>query len=101
MSGTFGEEDVLIHQRCMIRPKVFHPVILIEKNYLKKSFYLLQSHLGFGRDEVFSFLTLYALLISFKGQNNAIEFLYKIVELKTRFCLLKFLGATSPETPQI
>ena len=70
--GTFGEEDVLIHERCIIRPKVFHPVILIQKNYLKKSFHLHQSHFGFGRDEVFSSWTLYALLISSKGQNNAI-----------------------------
>ena len=51
--GTFGEEDVLIHKRCIIRPKVFHPVILIQKNFLKKSFHLHQSH--FGRDEAFSF----------------------------------------------
>ena len=42
-------------------------------------------------DEVFSSWTLYALLKSSKGQNTAISFLCKIVELKTRFCLLKFL----------
>ena len=54
--GTFGEEDVLIHKRRpIIRPKVFHPVILIQKNYLKKSFHLHQSHFGLGRDKVFSF----------------------------------------------
>ena len=38
MPGTFGEEDVLIHKRCTIRPKVFHLVILIQKNYLKNPF---------------------------------------------------------------
>ena len=54
MPGTFGEEDVFIHKRCIIRPKVFHPVILIKKNYLKKSFHLHQPHFDFGRDEVFS-----------------------------------------------
>ena len=53
--GTFGEENVCIHKRCIIRSKVFHPVILIQKNYLKKSCHLHQSHFGFGRDEVFSF----------------------------------------------
>ena len=47
------QEDVLIHKRCMIRPKVFHPVILKQKNYLKKSSYLHQPHFGFGRDEFF------------------------------------------------
>ena len=35
MPRTFGEEDVLIHKRCIIRPKVFHPVVLTQKNYLK------------------------------------------------------------------
>ena len=40
VSGTFGKEDVLIYKRCIIRPKVFHPVILTEKNYLKKFLYL-------------------------------------------------------------
>ena len=54
MPGTFGEEDVLIHKRCIIQPKVFHPIILIQKNYLKKSLHLHQSHFVFGRDEVFS-----------------------------------------------
>ena len=49
-----------------------YTVILIQKNYLKKSFHLHQSHFGFGRDDVFSFWALYALLISSKGQNNAI-----------------------------
>ena len=34
----FGEEDVLIHKRCIIRPKVFHLIILIQKNYLKNPF---------------------------------------------------------------
>ena len=38
MPGTFGKEDVLIHKRCIIRPKIFHPVILIQKNYLKNPF---------------------------------------------------------------
>ena len=38
MPVTFDEEDVLIHKRCIIRPKVFHPVILIQKNYLKNPF---------------------------------------------------------------
>ena len=32
MPGTFGEEDALICKRCIIRPKVFHPVKLIQKN---------------------------------------------------------------------
>ena len=35
-----GIEDGLIQKRCIIRPKVFHPVILIQKTYLKKSFHL-------------------------------------------------------------
>ena len=46
VSGMFGEEDVLIHKRCIIQPKVFHPVILIQKNFLKKSFYLHQPTLA-------------------------------------------------------
>ena len=100
MPGTF-DEDVLIHKRCIIRPKVFHPVILIQKNYLKKTFHLHQLHFGFDRDEVFFSSTLYALLISCKRKITATSFLYKIFELKTRFCLLKFLGATSLETPEI
>ena len=54
MPGAFGEEDVLIHKRCIIRPKVFHPVTLIQKSYLKKSFYFHQNQFGFGCDEVFS-----------------------------------------------
>ena len=54
MRGTFGEEDVLIHKRCIIRPKAFHPVILMQKNYLKKFFHLHQNHFGFGRDTVVS-----------------------------------------------
>ena len=45
------EEDVLIHKRSILRSKVFHLIIIIQKNYLKKSFHLHQSH--FGRDEVF------------------------------------------------
>ena len=51
---------------------VFYPVIVMQKNISKKTFYLHQPHFGFGRDEVFSSETLYALLISSKGQNTAI-----------------------------
>ena len=54
MRGTFGEEDVLIHKRCIIRPKAFHPVILMQKNYLKKFFHQHQNHFGLGRDTVVS-----------------------------------------------
>ena len=44
---------------CILRPKVFHLIILIQKNYLKKSFHLHQSHFGFGREEVcFFFLNI-------------------------------------------
>ena len=57
MPETFGKEDVLIHKRCIIRPKVFQPIILLQKNYLK-SFHLHQSHFGFGREEVFFFLNI-------------------------------------------
>ena len=46
MPETFGEEDVLIHKRCIIRQKVFHSVILIQKNYLRKSFHLHQPPLA-------------------------------------------------------
>ena len=55
MPGTFGEEDVLIHKRCIIRPKVFHPVT---EKLSQKSFYLHQPHFGFRCDEFFFFLNI-------------------------------------------
>ena len=58
MPGTFGKEDVLIHKRCIIGPKVFHPVILNTEKLSQKSFHLHQPHFGFGRDEVFFFLNI-------------------------------------------
>ena len=46
-------ENVLIQKRCLIRPKAFYPDILIQKTYLKKSFYLHQPTLAFGGDEYY------------------------------------------------
>ena len=40
-------------QRCIIRPKVFHPVILHRKIISRKTFHLYQPRFGFGLDEVF------------------------------------------------
>ena len=99
MPGTFDEEDVLIHKRCIIRPKVFHPVILIHKNYLKKSFYLDQPH--FGRDEVFFFLNIVRSSNEFWRAKQRNLIFVQNCRVKSPFCLLKLLGATSLKTPQI
>ena len=53
------------------------------------------THFGFNRDEIFSSRTLHAFLINSRRKNTAIYFLCKLVELKTRFCLMNFFGATS------
>ena len=99
MPGTFGEEDVLIHKRCIIRPKVFHPVILIQKNYLKKSFYLHQPH--FGRDEFFFFLNIVRSSNKFYRAKQRNLMFVQNCRVKNTVLSLEIVGCHLPKTPQI
>ena len=65
-------------------------------------FHLHQPHFGFGRDEVFFFLNIVRSSNKFlQSKTTQSNFCAKLSSKKHKFCLLKFLGATSSETAQI